>query len=123
MIAVRDRRDAWVGPSSRPEYGLRASLGWWSKSNSFNKSEMALFYECMLKCARKGLDTADIVREAIYQQVFRPDVGTTAHPCAQCRGGAATLGGRGVCSHAVEGGALVTIGLRFAGAVRFTALH
>jgi hypothetical protein len=22
---------------------------------------MALFYECMLKCARKGLDTADIV--------------------------------------------------------------
>jgi hypothetical protein len=20
MIAVRDRRDAWVGPSSRPEY-------------------------------------------------------------------------------------------------------
>ncbi len=26
---------------------------------------MALFYECMLKCARKLLDTADIVREAI----------------------------------------------------------
>jgi hypothetical protein len=25
---------------------------------------MALFYECMLKCARKLLDTADIVREA-----------------------------------------------------------
>src|ERR1700688_5005742 len=53
MIAVRDRRDAWVGPSSRPEYGLRASLGWWSKSNSFSESEMALFYECMLKCAQK----------------------------------------------------------------------
>src|SRR6202140_2215799 len=68
MIAVRDRRDAWVGPSSRPEYGLRASLGWWSKSNSFNESEMALFNECMLKCARKLLDTADIVREAILQQ-------------------------------------------------------
>src|SRR5258708_362296 len=29
---------------------------------------MALFFECMLKCARKLLDTADIVREAIYQQ-------------------------------------------------------
>jgi hypothetical protein len=29
---------------------------------------MALFYECMLKCARKVLDTADIVREAIYHQ-------------------------------------------------------
>jgi len=26
---------------------------------------MALFYECMLKCAQKLLDTADIVREAI----------------------------------------------------------
>jgi len=26
---------------------------------------MALFYECMLKCARKLLDTADIVREAM----------------------------------------------------------
>ena len=32
---------------------------------------MALFYECMLKCARKLLDTADIVREAIYQQPSR----------------------------------------------------
>jgi hypothetical protein len=30
---------------------------------------MALFYECMLKCARKLLDTADIVREAISQQL------------------------------------------------------
>ena len=30
---------------------------------------MALFYECMLQCARKGLDTADIVREAILQQL------------------------------------------------------
>ena len=68
MIAVRDRRDAWVGPSSRPEYGLRASLGWWTKSNTFNESEMALFNECMLKCARKLLDTADIVREAILRQ-------------------------------------------------------
>jgi hypothetical protein len=29
---------------------------------------MALFYECMLKCARKLLDTADIVRDAILQQ-------------------------------------------------------
>ena len=31
---------------------------------------MALFYECMLGCARKLLDTADIVREAIFQQRF-----------------------------------------------------
>jgi len=27
-IAVRDRRDAWVGPSVRTWNGLRASLGW-----------------------------------------------------------------------------------------------
>jgi hypothetical protein len=32
---------------------------------------MALFYECMLKCARKLLDTADIVREAILRQLPR----------------------------------------------------
>ena len=31
---------------------------------------MALFYECMLKCARKLLDTADIVRDAIYRHLF-----------------------------------------------------
>jgi len=30
---------------------------------------MALFSECSLKCARKVLDTADIVREAIYRQL------------------------------------------------------
>ena len=46
-----------------------ASLGWQSKSNSFNESEMALFYECMLQCARKVLDTADIVRDGILQQL------------------------------------------------------
>jgi hypothetical protein len=34
---------------------------------------MALFYECMLKCARKLLDTADIVREAMFRQSTRRD--------------------------------------------------
>jgi hypothetical protein len=34
----------------------------------FIESEMALFSECSLECASKLLDTADIVREAIYQQ-------------------------------------------------------
>ena len=34
------------------------ACGWYGH---FNKSEMALFSECMLKCARKVLDTADIV--------------------------------------------------------------
>ena len=31
----------------------------------FIESEMALLFECMLSCARKLLDTADIVRDAI----------------------------------------------------------
>jgi hypothetical protein len=30
---------------------------------------MALFYECTLLCAQKELDTADIVREAMLQQL------------------------------------------------------
>jgi len=33
-----------------------------------HESEMALFYECIQKCARKR-DTADIVREGIYQHL------------------------------------------------------
>jgi hypothetical protein len=32
---------------------------------------MALFFECTLSCAQKLLDTADIVREAIYLQIGR----------------------------------------------------
>jgi hypothetical protein len=32
----------------------------------FNESKMALFFECMLQCARKDLDTADIVRDAFF---------------------------------------------------------
>jgi len=37
---------------------------------------MALFSECSLKCARKVLDTADIVREAIYHQLTSTFVGS-----------------------------------------------
>jgi hypothetical protein len=47
--------------------GLRASLVGW-KRQPINESEMALFSECSLQYARKVLDTADIVREAIYRQ-------------------------------------------------------
>jgi hypothetical protein len=46
---------------------LRAGFGW--NQHIFNESEMALFFECMLLCAQKVLDTADIVREAIFQQL------------------------------------------------------
>ena len=37
----------------------------------FNKSEMALFSECTDRYAQNMLDTADIVREAILQQLAR----------------------------------------------------
>jgi hypothetical protein len=40
----------------------------WLDGHTFNESEMALFNECMLSCAQKVVDTADIVREAIYRQ-------------------------------------------------------
>jgi hypothetical protein len=49
---------------SEPEKRLRASLWWYGH---FNKSEMALFSECTDRYAQKLLDTADIVREAIYR--------------------------------------------------------
>ena len=42
------------------------ACGWYGH---FNQSEMALFSECSLECASKLLDTADIVREAIYHQM------------------------------------------------------
>ena len=41
---------------------LRASLR--LEKQPIYESEMALFSECMLQCAQKGLDTADIVKEA-----------------------------------------------------------
>ncbi len=39
------------------------ACGWYGH---FNKSEMALFSECTDRYAQKLLDTADIVREAIF---------------------------------------------------------
>jgi hypothetical protein len=35
---------------------------------------MALFFECMQLCALKVLDTADIVRDAIFQQLGADEV-------------------------------------------------
>ena len=40
------------------------ACGWYGH---FNKSEMALFSECTDRYAQNMLDTADIVREAIFQ--------------------------------------------------------
>jgi hypothetical protein len=42
---------------------------WVGKGKTFNESEMALFCECMPPCARKVLDTADIVRDAMLRQL------------------------------------------------------
>jgi hypothetical protein len=44
------------------------ACGWYGH---FNKSEMALFSECTDRYAQKLLDTADIVREAILQQLSK----------------------------------------------------
>ena len=44
------------------------ACGWYGH---FNKSEMALFSECMDRYAQKLLDTAGIVREAILRQFTR----------------------------------------------------
>ena len=55
---------------------------------------MALFSECMLKCARKLLDTADIVRDAMLRQLIRtlvlhaplkPVIIASAHGSQDCR--------------------------------------
>ena len=42
------------------------ACGWYGH---FNKSEMALFSECTDRYAQNMLDTADIVREAIFRQL------------------------------------------------------
>ena len=45
-----------------------------AKRKPSHESEMALFYECSPQCARKGLDTADIVRDAMFRQLSQfPD--------------------------------------------------
>jgi hypothetical protein len=52
MIAVADRRDAWVGPSSGPETITSEP---WLDTACLIESEMALFFECRRECARKTL--------------------------------------------------------------------
>jgi hypothetical protein len=43
-------------------------LGW--QRQTIHESEMALLFERTQKCCRKQLDTADIVREAIFRQLI-----------------------------------------------------
>ena len=54
-------------PNLKNDY--ERAFGWYGH---FNKSEMALFSECTDRYAQKTLDTADIVREAIYRQLTKP---------------------------------------------------
>ena len=56
--------DRGSGPETDYE---RALVG---KEQTIHLSEMALFFERMLECARKPLDTADIVRDAIFRQLW-----------------------------------------------------
>src|ERR1039458_974633 len=51
------------------ETSILIASGLWLDRHIFNESEMALFFECMPLCAQKVLDTADIVREAIYRHL------------------------------------------------------
>jgi len=62
-----DRRDGWVGLSPGPQR-LETGPGW--KAQSIY-DEMALFYECIQSCARKVIDTADIVRDGDLTTVER----------------------------------------------------
>ena len=48
------------------------ACGWYGH---FNKSEMALFSECTDRYAQNMLDTADIVREAIFHQPVTSSAG------------------------------------------------
>ena len=50
-------------PNLKNDY--ERAFGWYGH---FNKSKMALFSECTDRYAQNLLDTADIVREAIYRQ-------------------------------------------------------
>jgi hypothetical protein len=58
---------------------LRASLG--LVRQTFNESEMARSSECTGECAPKALDTADIVRDAIFAKSAPPRSRGLNCPC------------------------------------------
>jgi hypothetical protein len=59
-----------MGRTEIPDLKLITSEPWLER-HIFNESEMAHSSECRDYYARKVLDTADIVREAISQQLTR----------------------------------------------------
>ena len=48
-------------------------------AQTFYESEMALFYECMLSCAQRVLDIADIVRDGDLSTVVAFLSGAVVH--------------------------------------------
>jgi len=62
------RLDALADAETRYRVNMVQVLSW--KTQPIHESEMALFSECMRKCARKVLDTADIVREGDFSPVI-----------------------------------------------------
>jgi hypothetical protein len=68
MIAVVI--EEMVGSDRVPDRNdYERAFGW--KGQTTNKSGMALFSERMLQCARKMLDTADIVRDGNVTPTMR----------------------------------------------------
>lgn len=62
-------RATWVELNCRPETITgEPTVG---KAQTIHENEMALGHECTLQCAQKELDTADIVREAIFHHLRR----------------------------------------------------
>jgi hypothetical protein len=67
-------------PNLKNDY--ERACGWYGH---FNQSEMALFSECTDRYAQKLLDTADIVREAMFQQLTIASVWPTFHNFPEAR--------------------------------------
>jgi len=58
------------GSDRVPDLKLIASEPWLvEQKQQLHRGEMALFSECMRQCARKVLNTSDIVRDAMLQQL------------------------------------------------------
>ena len=82
MIAVCDRRDGWVEPSSDPIDYERAVVG---AADVHRERNGALLRLHVAVCS-KTLDTADIVREGIFHQLRASFRTPTTHPeCVQLR--------------------------------------
>jgi hypothetical protein len=65
MIAVKDRRDAWVGPS--PDLNIDYERAWVgrAKATASTRAKWRSSTSACWSVLEKLLDTADIVREAI----------------------------------------------------------